>query len=170
MFLIDDMISVLWKSGIHQLTPWWYLIYLVTGGEEEWKRKIFFHWRGNRMGKAKEGSIWRRKIFGEWRRSRIDKKREENIFGRIPWVGFLRPSLAWLEDQGRLNDNAVNRSRVRLYKEDSYTIWSTQSYLFDVKNKQQISMFETNFAWTFSNALSFVVKNLPSRKMLITCH
>ena len=44
------------------------------------------------------------------------------------------------------------------------------SYLFDVKNKQQISMFETNFAWTFSNALSFVVKNLPSRKMLITCH
>ena len=89
-------------SSIHQTTPWWYLIYLVTGGEEKWK--IFFHWRGNRMGKAKEGSIWKRKTFGEWRRSRIDKKREENICGRIPWVGFLRPSLAWLEDQGRLND------------------------------------------------------------------
>ena len=152
------------------MTPWWYLIYLVTGGEQEWKMKLFVDWRGNRMERAKEGSVWWRKIFCEWRRSRMEKEKEENICGRIPWLGFLRPSLAWLEDQVGLNGNPVNWRRVRLYKEDYSTIWSPLSYLFGVKNKQQISMFETNFAWTFSNALSFVVKNLPSRKMLITCH
>ena len=55
------------------------MIYLVTGGEQEWK--------GNRMERAKEGSIWRRKIFGEWRRSRMGKEKEENMRGSKIWGG-----------------------------------------------------------------------------------
>ena len=64
--------------------------YLVSGGEEEqrrkggnvWRSKIFGRQRRRKTEKGKEEMIWIRKISGHFMRRRTEKENEENIWSR----------------------------------------------------------------------------------------